>query len=234
MVKAIPKLDVSRLIQRISGLVVTPEPNAVVLDFATNLPTSPIVEIYSLVKSPSGELVFDGGGAELLAVGFNFLPTPGSTQHHARLTRLQQRRQCMYRITAGGGVLGGLAVVTGEFTTGRRDATVTVREILMFTDGDSGLGGSGELSFDFGVYDEDDNRVAPARVLDVDLRGRPAQSPLRQSSCHVLAVRAGLAVDVRARHRVRPGRVRVRGGARRSVDPPQPDQGLRERRRSGR
>jgi len=177
MVKAIPRLDVSLLIQRISGLVVTPEPNAVVLDFTTNLPTSPIVEIFSLVKGPSGELVFDGGGAEVLAVGFNFLPTPGSTQHHARLTRLQQRRQCMYRITAGGGVLGGLAVVTGEFTTGRRDATVTVREILMFTDGDSGLGGSGELSFDYGVYDEDDNRVAQREystsISAGDLRNLP-------------------------------------------------------------
>ena len=155
---AIRELDLRLIQQRISMRVVTPEPNAVQFDFLTTLPTSPIVEVFTLTQR-DGVLIFDSGTL-LLAVAFNFLPNPGSTDHHARLTGLPQETECMYRIRAGHST-GGLAVTTGTFRTGRRDVSVVIRAITIFNDGDPGmLGGSGQLTFDFGLYNERDERVA--------------------------------------------------------------------------
>jgi hypothetical protein len=154
---AIREFDLRLEFQRISRLVITPEPNAVRIDFVTALPTAPIVEIFSLQRDSSGGLVF--AGVPLLRVAFDFLTGTVSTEHHARMAGLPQQHDCMYRITAAGGA-GKPAVVTGPVRTGRRDVSVLVRDILVFNDGDPGLGGSGQLTFDFGLYDESDDRVA--------------------------------------------------------------------------
>jgi hypothetical protein len=153
---AIREFDLRLEFQRISQLVVTPEPNAVRLDFVTALPTAPVIEIFSVQRDNSGALVF--AGATLLRVAFNFLAGAGSTDHHARMVQLPQVHECMYRITAGGGA-GQPAVVTGTVRTGSRDVSVLVREILVFNDGDPGLSGSGQLTFDFGLYNEEDELV---------------------------------------------------------------------------
>jgi hypothetical protein len=148
-------LDRYRIAQRISGLRVTPEPNAVRMDFRTTLATSPIVEVFTLTYH-NGELDFSTR-AEVLGMAFDFLTGTTNSVHHIRIRGLPQARQCMYRITAGAGSSGPAAVVTGTFDTGRRDAWCTVREIQVWTDGDSGS--AGDLSFEYGLYDESNDLV---------------------------------------------------------------------------
>ena len=144
--------------QRITGLTVTPEPNAVRLDFNTNVPTIPIVEIFRHVQTPNGVLVFNT--SDVVAVGFDWLDGAlGNffTEHHARMANLAQTTSYSYRITAPDGKRPP-AVATGTFVTGRRTGKVVIRDIQIWNDGDPGLDASGEFQFVFTVYDDAGNR----------------------------------------------------------------------------
>jgi hypothetical protein len=158
-------LDQLRIVQRVTGLVVTPEPNAVRIDFDTNLPSAPIIEVYRLTVASDGALVFSP--SNLLGIGWDFLnPALGQpkNEHHARIAKLPQATDCMYRIIATGGDRPSPLIVTGRFRTGVRHATMTVRDIRMWNDGDGGLGASGEFDFLYGLYTADDDR-GPQRHL---------------------------------------------------------------------
>lgn len=75
--QAVRELTLVDLTQRIRKLTITPQPNGVVLDFSTDMPTMPVVEIFRLVRDANGALVFDAsevvavlfeGGAEAVAI----------------------------------------------------------------------------------------------------------------------------------------------------------------------
>jgi hypothetical protein len=169
--------------QRITGLTVTPEPNAVRLDFTTNVPTIPIVEIFRHVQTSAGVLVFNTN--DVVAVGFDWLDAAlGNTftEHHARMASLAQTTSYSYRITAADGKRRP-AVATGTFVTGRRTGKVVIREIQIWNDGDPGLDASGEFQFVFTVYDDAGNRgpqvrfdrkISSGEVIDLPFGTAPA------------------------------------------------------------
>ncbi|GAB3607560.1 hypothetical protein GCM10027413_29690 [Conyzicola nivalis] len=155
-------LDLLKVVQRVTDLVITPEPNAVRIDFNTNLPTSPIVEIFRFSQFGDGTLNFDK--KNFLNFGWDFLLGQPMSEHHARIAKLPQATECMYRLTVAGGDTPSPLIVTGRFRTGVRHATMTVRDIRMWNDGDGGLGASGEFDFLYALYTADDDR-GPQRTM---------------------------------------------------------------------
>jgi hypothetical protein len=177
------EFDEMSFAQRIRKLTVTPQPNAVLIEFTTNVPTIPVVEIFHLAHDPQGDIKFDPS----LSVGaqFDFLDAAlGNlfTEHHARVPGLDQNTSYSYRITAGNGPLPA-SVAIGSFSTGQRSADVVIREIQIWNDGDPGLLASGELDFTFGLYDQDDDlmfdrnfarNIETGEVVDLPFGREPA------------------------------------------------------------
>jgi hypothetical protein len=162
--QAIRDIDEMGYTQRITQLTVTPEPSAVRLDFTTNVPTLPIVEIFRHARTPNGMLVFNT--SDVVAVGFDILDGMLGKfffEHHARMTGLDQMTLYSFRITAPDGKRPP-AVTTGTFTTGRRSGGVVISEIWIANDGDPGWDASGEFSFAFTVYDQEGDR-GPERTF---------------------------------------------------------------------
>jgi hypothetical protein len=154
--QAITAFDEVSNVQRIPRVTITPQPNTVLLDFTTKLPTIPIVEIFHLEISAKGELLFRPDNVAGLA--FDFITGTTFTNHHARIPNLDQNTNYSFRITAPNAEQPP-AVTTGRFKTGTRSCQVTINEIILFNDGDPG--GDGELSWEFGLY-KDGDRVGHA------------------------------------------------------------------------
>ncbi len=148
-------IDAFYAFQRITSMTVTPQPNAVLIDFMTHLPTVPVVEIFRLVKEETtGKLIFNTN--DMVRLGFDFLGAAlGNffTEHHARMDSLEQSTEYSYRITAGDGPRRA-AVATGTFKTGRRTARVVFSSLEIWNDGDPGLKASGEMGFGAGFYED--------------------------------------------------------------------------------
>jgi hypothetical protein len=100
------EIDQHGLVQRISKIIVTAQPNGVLIDFSTNVPTVPVVEIFEEQRFPDGTLSFNFPAG----IAFDFLDAAlGNlfTVHHAHVANLQQEKAYSYRITAGDGAPPG-------------------------------------------------------------------------------------------------------------------------------
>ena len=159
--------DLVRKTQRIRQLRITPQPTAAIFTFRTVQPTIPVVEIF---RSLSGNPALDMKPENMVTSAFDFLDAwLGNlfTQHSARITGLPHSSRFHYRITAGDGTFPA-AVVIGTFATCGRNVSVTVRDLMIWNDGDPGLKGSGELSFVFGFYYDQDQVTRREFNDDID------------------------------------------------------------------
>jgi len=159
--------DLLHKTQRIRQLRITPQPTAAIFTFRTVQPTVPVVEIF---KSISGNPALDMRPENLVTSAFDFIDAAlGNlfTQHSARITGLPHSSRFHYRITAGDGTFPA-AVVIGTFATCGRNISVTVRDLMIWNDGDPGLKGSGELNFVFGFYYDQDQVARREFNGDID------------------------------------------------------------------
>jgi hypothetical protein len=167
--------DLVRKTQRIRQLRITPQPTSAIFTFRTVQPTVPVVEIF---RSISGNPALDMKPENLVTSAFDFIDAAlGNlfTQHKAVMTGLPHSSRFHYRITAGDGSYPA-AVVIGTFATCGRNVSVTVRDVMIWNDGDPGLKASGELSFVFGFYYDQDlvaNREYDANIESGEVRDFP-------------------------------------------------------------
>lgn len=161
-------IDANGYTQRIKDLAVTAQPNAVLIKFRTTQLTVPVIEIFSLIHDTNGKLIQNTSNH--ITTRFDFVSAAlGNyfSEHQCRINALAQETNYSFRITAGNGALSQ-AVTTGTFRTGKRSVSFTVRDLLVYNDGDGS--GSGEMEFVYGFYNENNERLkdGPVYYSDID------------------------------------------------------------------